>query len=95
MKKFNRKCIFFVETIMKVQIQKWGNSLALRIPKAFAVESNVTGGSTVEVSMENGNIVVKPIKEPRYTLEELVEGITDENRHGEVDWGRPVGNEVW
>lgn len=80
---------------MKVQIQKWGNSLALRIPKAFAVESNVTGGSTVEVSMENGNIVVKPIKEPMYTLEELVEGITDENRHGEVDWGRPVGNEVW
>lgn len=80
---------------MKVQIQKWGNSLALRIPKAFAVESNVTGGSTVEVSMENGNIVVKPVKEPMYTLEELVEGITDENRHEEIDWGRPVGNEVW
>ena len=80
---------------MKVQIQKWGNSLALRIPKAFAVESNVTGGSTVEVSMENGNIVVKPIREPMYTLEELVERITDENRHEEIDWGRPVGNEVW
>lgn len=80
---------------MKVQIQKWGNSLALRIPKAFAVESNVTGGSTVEVSMENGNIIVKPVKEPTYTLEELVDGITDENRHEEIDWGRPVGNEVW
>ena len=80
---------------MKVQIQKWGNSLALRIPKAFAVESNVTGGSTVEVSMENGNIIVKPIKESRYTLEELLEGITDENLHGEVNWGRPVGKEVW
>ena len=80
---------------MKVQIQKWGKSLALRIPKAFAVESNVTGGSTVEVSMENGNIVVTPIKDPNYSLAELVEGITDENRHGEIDWGRPVGNEVW
>ncbi len=80
---------------MKVQIQKWGNSLALRIPKAFAVESNVTGGSTVDVSMENGNIVVRPVPEREFALEELVEGITEENRHGEVDWGRPVGNEVW
>ena len=80
---------------MKVQIQKWGNSLALRIPKAFAVESNVTGGSTVDVSMENGKIVVTPIIEREYTLEELVDGITDDNRHDEIDWGRPVGNEVW
>lgn len=80
---------------MKVQIQKWGNSLALRIPKAFAVESNVTGGSTVDVSMENGKIIVTPINEREYTLEELVDGITDDNLHGEVDWGRPVGNEVW
>ena len=80
---------------MKVQIQKWGNSLALRIPKAFAVESNVMGGSTVDVSMENGKIVVTPIIEREYTLEELVDGITDDNRHDEIDWGRPVGNEVW
>lgn len=80
---------------MKVQIQKWGNSLALRIPKAFAVESNVTGGSTVEISMNNGTIVVTPLKESKYTLEELVDGITDDNRHEEVDWGQPVGKEVW
>jgi len=80
---------------MKVQIQKWGNSLALRIPKSFAIESNVSRGSTVEVSMDNGNIIVKPVKESKYTLEELLEGITDENLHGEVDWGRPVGREVW
>ena len=80
---------------MRVQIQKWGNSLALRIPKAFAVESNVTSGSTVDISIDNGNIIVKPIKESKYTLEELLEGITDENLHGEVDWGPPVGKEVW
>ena len=80
---------------MKVQIQKWGNSLALRIPKAFAVESNVTGGSTVDVSMENGSIVVKPIAENEYTLEELLDGLTDDNRHDEIDWGQPVGKEVW
>ena len=80
---------------MKVQIQKWGNSLALRIPKAFAVESNVTGGSTVDVSMENGKIVVTPISEREYTLEGLLEGVTEENLHGEIDWGKPVGKEVW
>ncbi len=79
---------------MKVQVQKWGNSLALRIPKAFAVQSNVTSGSTVDVSMENGKIIVTPIEEREFTLEELVNGITKENRHGEVDWGRPVGNEA-
>ena len=79
---------------MKVQIQKWGNSLALRIPKSFAVESKVEQGSTVDVSVENGNIVVKPVRKGKYTLEELVEGITDENRHSEIDWGRPVGREV-
>ncbi|MFM9904062.1 MAG: AbrB/MazE/SpoVT family DNA-binding domain-containing protein [Pyrinomonadaceae bacterium] len=80
---------------MKVQIQKWGNSLALRIPKSFAVESNVTRGSTVEVSMNNGTIVVTPVEDSKYTLEDLVDGITDENRHDEIEWGRPVGNEVW
>lgn len=69
--------------------------MALRIPKAFAVESNVTSGSTVDVSIDNGNIVVKPVKESKYTLEELVDGITDDNRHEEVDWGQPVENEVW
>ena len=69
--------------------------MALRIPKAFAVESNVTIGSTVDVSIDKGNIVVKPVKESKYTLEELVDGITDDNRHEEVDWGRPVGKEAW
>ena len=67
----------------------------MRIPKAFAVESNVTIGSTVDVSIDKGNIVVKPVKESKYTLEELVDGITDDNRHEEVDWGRPVGKEAW
>ena len=69
--------------------------MALRIPKAFAVESNVTSGTTVDVSIENGSIVVTPIRETKYTLEELLEGITEENLHGEVDWGPPVGKEVW
>ncbi len=79
---------------MKVQIQKWGNSLALRIPKSFAVESKVEQGTTVDVRVENGNLVVKPIRKGKYTLENLVDGITDENQHSEIDWGRPMGREV-
>ena len=80
---------------MKVQIQKWGNSLALRIPKSFAVESKVEQGSTVEVSLEKGRIVVTPVAEPEYTLEGLLDKVTKNNLHGETDTGVSVGNEAW
>ena len=80
---------------MKIQVQKWGNSLALRIPKSFAVESNIGQGSTVEVSLENGKIIVFPIAEPEFSLDEMLTQITAENLHGEVDTGRSVGQEAW
>ena len=80
---------------MKVQIQKWGNSLALRIPKSFAVESNIGQGSTVEVSLENGKIIVFPVAEPEFSLDELLEKVTPENLHGETDTGSSVGQEAW
>ena len=88
-------CILFVDTAMKTRIQKWGNSLALRIPRPFAEESNLHEDSAVDVSVRNGKLVVVPIAEPQFTLEELVEQITPENRHDEVEVGGPVGNEVW
>ena len=80
---------------MKTRIQKWGNSLALRIPKPFAEEARLTEGSPVDVSVRNGKLVVVPVVEPELTLEELVKQITPQNRHGETDSGRPVGDEVW
>jgi antitoxin MazE len=70
--------------IIKVQIQKWGNSLALRIPKSFAVESKVGQGSVVEVSLEQGKIVVVPIAEPEFTLEDLLAKVTRRNLHEEI-----------
>lgn len=80
---------------MKVKIQKWGNSLALRIPKTFAVQTQIEQDSLVEISLVNGGIVVKPHKErPTYTLKELLNGITEENIHPETDWGAPVGKEL-
>lgn len=80
---------------MKVQVQKWGNSLALRIPKAFAVESNISQGSTVEVSLENGRIIVFPVVEPEFSLDEMLAQITPENSHDEVNTGASVGQEAW
>ncbi len=80
---------------MKMQIQKWGNSLALRIPKSFAVESKVEQGSTVEVSLEKGKIVVTPVAEPEYSLGGLLAKVTKENIHAETDTGYPVGKEAW
>ena len=80
---------------MRAQVKKWGNSLALRIPKALAEEAGLDSGSNVELIVENGHLCVIPVKRPRYTLEELVAQITPENRHGEIDTGPAVGKEVW
>jgi len=80
---------------MRVQIQKWGNSLALRIPKSFAVESKIEQGSTVEISLESGKIIVFPVAAPEFSLEELLAKVTPENLHGETDTGSSVGQETW
>lgn len=80
---------------MRVQIQKWGNSLALRIPKSFAVESKVDQGSVVEISLEKGKIVVAPVPEPEFTLDGLLARVTRRNLHSEVDTGGSRGKEAW
>ena len=80
---------------MKTRIQKWGNSLALRIPRPFAEESHLHEDSAVEVSVRNGKLVVAPLVEPKPTLDDLTEQITERNRHHEIETGGPVGNEVW
>ncbi|MYD10692.1 MAG: AbrB/MazE/SpoVT family DNA-binding domain-containing protein [Chloroflexi bacterium] len=80
---------------MLATVSKWGNSRALRIPKQLAMETGLDFGSKVELVLEDGQLRIVPVKEPRYTLEELVAQITPENRHGEVDIGPAVGKEVW
>ena len=76
------------------QIAKWGNSLGLRLPKSVAQEAEVGEGDTVDVSVKNGAIVIRPSR-PTYSLERLVAKITPRNRHDESDWGAPVGHETW
>ena len=80
---------------MKTRVQKWGNSLALRIPKSFAEEAGLHADGAVELSVKNGRLIVQPITPPPLTLDELLRGITDENRPGEWDTGPAVGKEVW
>ena len=76
------------------QIAKWGNSLGLRLPKSVAQEAGVGEGDTVDVSVRNGAIVIRPTRRT-YSLRRLVAKITPRNRHGESDWGAPVGHETW
>lgn len=80
---------------MKTKIQKWGNSLALRIPKAFADEVGLQKETPVEVSLDNGNLIITPVSRPKPTLDQLLAKITEENLHHEVDTGNAVGNESW
>ena len=76
------------------QIARWGNSLGLRLPKAVAAEARIGEGDTVEVSVKDGAIIVRPAQ-PTYSLHELVSKITPHNRHGETAWGKPTGHEQW
>lgn len=80
---------------MQIHIQKWGNSLALRIPKSFAIEANVEEGSSVDISFKNGKLLITPIREDSYSLEELLAKVTEKNIHNETFTGESVGQEVW
>jgi antitoxin MazE len=80
---------------MQGRIQKWGNSLALRIPKALAREIGLDEDYPVEITLEEGRIIISPGGKPHFTLDELLAGVTDENIHSEINTGPAVGNEVW
>jgi antitoxin MazE len=83
---------------MKTEFLKWGNSLAVRVPSAFARELGASEGKRAEMTVEDGTLIIKmakPRRRRRYRLEDLIDGITEENRHSELDWGQPVGNETW
>ena len=80
---------------MQAQLAKWGNSLALRIPKALAQQVRWQEGERLELSVnEGGEVVLRPAR-PGYRLEDLVGGITPENRQPENDWGHSRGGEAW
>jgi antitoxin MazE len=80
---------------MNISVQKWGNSLALRIPSSLAKDIHLHRGSQVEVAVIEGSMVVKPAKKKRYSLAGMLKGVTKSNLHAEKDWGAPEGKEIW
>lgn len=81
---------------MVLQVKRWGNSLAVRLPRTIAAEAGVTEGTPVEVTAAGGVVRIEKVTErPAYRLEELVRGITPRNRHELAEPDGPVGREVW
>ena len=79
---------------MQTMIQQWGNSLALRIPKALAQQTKVKKGSRVELTVVEGRLVIAPAAAKKIPLKSLVAKVTRGNIHSETDWGKPVGKEI-
>ncbi len=79
---------------MRARVQKWGNSLALRIPKSFATEVGLQRETSVELSLAEGKLVITPVSKPKPTLKQLLAKVTKENLHHEVDTGPATGNET-
>lgn len=76
-------------------VAKWGNSLAVRIPQHLAKEIGLSDGAEVEIVAIDGNLTIVPRRQKQYSLDELIAGITPENRHAEIDTGVAVGEEIW
>jgi len=80
---------------MKTRVQRWGNSLAVRIPKSFAKEVGLEQDSPVDLRLSEGKLVLEPSTPPAPTLNELLRGIHEGNLHAEVDTGPAQGREAW
>jgi antitoxin MazE len=79
----------------KSQLAKWGNSLAVRLPRRIVETAHLREGDPLKFSVgKDGAVVMRPARR-KYRLEDLVSAITPKNRHDETDWGKPVGKELW
>ena len=94
-----RICIFIVDThggiAMHVRVQKWGNSLAVRIPKPLAEDAEVREGTVLNLAVSEGKVVATPVERKKQSLKQLLAKITRKNLHAEVDSGASVGREIW
>jgi antitoxin MazE len=83
---------------MEAMLRKWGNSIGLRIPAGLLAELGLSENSTVDLRVEDGKLIVAPRRRGRrwkYSLDELLAGVTEDNVHPETDWGASVGDEAW
>jgi len=80
---------------MKVVVRKWGNSASVRIPTAVMQAAHLNLDQEVDVREEGGRVIIEPVRHASYDLASLLDGITDDNLHGEIPTGDAVGREVW
>ena len=80
---------------IETRVQKWGNSLAVCIPKPIAAQLGLANHSPVKVSLRGTELVISPVKHPDLNLADLLAGVTEDNLHGEIDTGTAVGKEIW
>jgi len=80
---------------MRKKVNKWGNSLGLRIPKLVAAEVGIEEDSLVNLTIVNGSIVISPERELPLELEAMLKQVTEESLHGEVNTGPTIGREAW
>ena len=80
---------------MRSKVQTWGNSLAVRIPRAFAAELGLQHDAPIDLTIQEGVVVVSPIRRRTYSLDELLAGVTVRNKPSEFDLGGTAGKEVW
>ncbi len=79
---------------MEISVQKWGNSLAIRIPRVYADEMNVNQGTRLTINKEDNKLILEPTQKKK-KLEALLANVTSENIHDEIETGNGVGNEAW
>ncbi len=80
---------------MNYYVRKWGNSAAIRIPASALAAAGLKTDDPVDVREENGRIVIEKARPEKLDIQALIDGITEQNRHEETDWGPPVGKEYW
>jgi len=79
---------------MKATVRKWGNSLAVRLPQSIASDLNLEEGTTVALTIKDDALTLSPLRR-RYRLSELLNGMSEDKRQAEIDWGEAEGREVW
>ena len=80
---------------MVTKVHKWGNSLGLRIPKSYAAEADMADGSEVEITIQDGDLLIHSVRKRKFNLEFLLKQVDSDNLHDEIESDDPVGTEVW
>ena len=80
---------------MHIRVRKWGNSLAVRIPKPLVKDAEVKEGTVLNLAVSEGKVVATPVQKNKLSLKQLLAKVNKKNLHDEIDFGSPVGREIW